>query len=77
MYYKLKFSGICFLSQGIGRATAKALVQCGAEVIALTRTQADLDTLVKEVGHQNRRADKRTCITRTSTIGTIYQTFVY
>ncbi|KXJ28597.1 D-erythrulose reductase [Exaiptasia diaphana] len=35
--------------KGIGRSTAKALVQYGAEVIALTRTQADLDSLVKEV----------------------------
>ncbi|MBN3313482.1 DCXR reductase, partial [Atractosteus spatula] len=33
---------------GIGRETALALVNCGAEVIAVTRTQADLDTLVKE-----------------------------
>ncbi|KXJ23654.1 L-xylulose reductase [Exaiptasia diaphana] len=34
--------------KGIGRNIAKALVKCGAEVIALTRTQADLDSLVKE-----------------------------
>ncbi|XP_078427113.1 L-xylulose reductase-like isoform X2 [Cetorhinus maximus] len=33
---------------GIGRATAKALLACGAEVIALTRTQSDLDSLVQE-----------------------------
>ncbi|XP_041072988.1 L-xylulose reductase-like isoform X2 [Carcharodon carcharias] len=34
--------------KGIGRATAKALLACGAEVIALTRTQSDLDSLVRE-----------------------------
>ena len=34
---------------GIGRATAKALVLCGAEVIALSRTQDDLDSLKDEV----------------------------
>ena len=36
---------------GIGRDTAKALAECGAEVIALSRTQADLDSLKEEVGH--------------------------
>lgn len=34
---------------GIGRATALALARGGAEVLAVTRTQADLDTLVQEV----------------------------
>lgn len=34
---------------GIGRATVKALAQYGAEVIALSRTQADLDSLKQEV----------------------------
>ena len=29
--------------------TAKMLAQCGAEVIALSRTQADLDSLKEEV----------------------------
>lgn len=33
---------------GIGRATVKALAQYGAEVIALSRTQADLDSLKQE-----------------------------
>ena len=41
------FMDIC--SSGIGRATALALVRCGAEVTAVTRTQSDLDTLVLEV----------------------------
>ena len=35
--------------KGIGRTTTKALVQCGAEVIALSRTQSDLDSLKQEV----------------------------
>ena len=34
---------------GIGRAVVKALAQCGAEVIAFSRTQADLDSLKTEV----------------------------
>lgn len=34
---------------GIGRATAKALAGFGAEVIAFSRTQADLDSLKQEV----------------------------
>jgi len=34
---------------GIGRATVKALAQSGAEVIALTRTESDLDFLKQEV----------------------------
>ncbi|CAL8380654.1 unnamed protein product [Gadus morhua 'NCC'] len=34
--------------KGIGRATALALVRCGAEVTAVTRTRADLDSLVLE-----------------------------
>lgn len=34
--------------KGIGRATALALVRCGAEVTAVTRTQADLDSLLQE-----------------------------
>ena len=35
--------------KGIGRATVKALVECGAEVVALSRTKSDLDSLKKEV----------------------------
>ena len=34
---------------GIGRALVKALAQCGAEVIAFSRTQSDLDSLKHEV----------------------------
>nr|XP_022317238.1 L-xylulose reductase-like [Crassostrea virginica] len=35
--------------KGIGRGIAKKLVECGAETIALSRTQADLDSLKAEV----------------------------
>ncbi|XP_034049600.1 L-xylulose reductase isoform X2 [Thalassophryne amazonica] len=34
--------------KGIGRATALALARCGAKVVAVTRTQADLDSLTQE-----------------------------
>ncbi|XP_032431279.1 L-xylulose reductase [Xiphophorus hellerii] len=34
--------------KGIGRATALALARCGARVTAVTRTQADLNSLVQE-----------------------------
>ena len=44
--------------KGIGRTTAKALLQCGAEVIALSRTQSDLDSLKQEApGIQTLLAD--------------------
>lgn len=36
--------------RGIGRAAAKALAEAGASVIAVARTQADLDTLAGECG---------------------------
>lgn len=38
-----------FCHSGIGRATALALAHCGAKVIAVTRSQADLNSLVHEV----------------------------
>ena len=34
---------------GMGRETVKLLAKCGANVIALTRSQSDLDSLKKEV----------------------------
>lgn len=34
---------------GIGRATSLALARCGAKVVAVTRTQADLNSLMQEV----------------------------
>ena len=47
-YTKKQLSFVLYT--GIGRSTAKMLVKCGAEVIALSRTQEDLDSLKKEVG---------------------------
>lgn len=48
----INFSGkralVTGAGKGIGRSTAKMLVKCGAEVIALSRTQADLNSLKKE-----------------------------
>src|SRR5687767_10804729 len=35
--------------KGIGREIVKHLAACGAEVVAVTRTQADLDSLATEV----------------------------
>jgi len=34
--------------KGIGRAICKALVECGAQVYAISRTQSDLDSLIAE-----------------------------
>ncbi|XP_053720812.1 L-xylulose reductase [Synchiropus splendidus] len=49
---ELSFAGkralVTGAGKGIGRATVVALTKCGAKVIAVTRTQADLDTLVQE-----------------------------
>ncbi|XP_026936874.1 L-xylulose reductase isoform X3 [Sagmatias obliquidens] len=36
--------------KGIGRSTVQALHAAGAQVVAVSRTQADLDSLVREVG---------------------------
>ena len=46
-YLCLACTGV--IAIGIGCATAKFLAKCGADVIALSRTQADLDSLKKEV----------------------------
>ncbi|XP_052069132.1 D-erythrulose reductase-like [Mytilus californianus] len=39
--------------KGFGRAIAKKLAECGAETFALSRTQADLDSLISEVPNIN------------------------
>ncbi len=43
--------------KGIGRVIAPFLAQCGADVVALSRTQADLDELRNEIGCDTIRAD--------------------
>jgi L-xylulose reductase len=43
--------------KGIGREIAKVLAECGAEVLALSRTQDDLDSLKTELGCQTILAD--------------------
>lgn len=43
---------LCFCMlchSGIGRATSLALAHCGAKVVAVTRSQADLSSLLQEV----------------------------
>ncbi|EDO38087.1 predicted protein [Nematostella vectensis] len=49
---EISFSGkralVTGAGKGIGRCTAKALVKCGADVVALSRTQSDLDSLKAE-----------------------------
>ena len=49
MNEKLLEASMQILYLGIGRDVAKALVACGAETFALSRTQADLDSLKQEV----------------------------
>jgi NAD(P)-dependent dehydrogenase (short-subunit alcohol dehydrogenase family) len=43
--------------KGIGREIVKVLADCGAEVVAISRTQADLDSLKAEVGCETILAD--------------------
>ena len=43
--------------KGIGREIAGLLAQCGAEVVALSRTQLDLDSLAAEIGCRTITAD--------------------
>ncbi|CEL91992.1 unnamed protein product [Vitrella brassicaformis CCMP3155] len=48
--------------KGIGRAVAKALIDSGAEVIAVTRTQADLDSLKAEVAAEGKPSNCLVCV---------------
>ncbi|MCX5662597.1 MAG: glucose 1-dehydrogenase [Planctomycetota bacterium] len=43
--------------KGIGREIAVLLHKCGAKVVAVSRTQADLDALRKEIGCETIQAD--------------------
>jgi NAD(P)-dependent dehydrogenase (short-subunit alcohol dehydrogenase family) len=43
--------------KGIGRGTALALARAGAEVIAISRTAKDLETLREEIGCRTLQAD--------------------
>ncbi|MFN7023030.1 MAG: SDR family oxidoreductase [Pseudorhizobium sp.] len=57
----MQFSGqsviITGAGKGIGRACAKVMAARGAEVIALSRTKSDLDSLRKEVGGRSITVD--------------------
>jgi L-xylulose reductase len=43
--------------KGIGREIVKVLAECGAQVVAISRTQSDLDSLKAEVGCEVIQAD--------------------
>lgn len=57
----MQFSGksviITGAGKGIGRACAKAMAERGARVVALSRTQSDLDSLGAETGARGIRVD--------------------
>ena len=44
-----EFVVVVFVVAGIGRATCAAIAKHGGQVIALSRTQSDLDSLKEEV----------------------------
>lgn len=50
---KIDFTGkralVTGAGKGIGREIVHVLAECGAEVVALSRTQADLDSLKAEI----------------------------
>ena len=43
--------------KGIGREIAILLTECGVQVVALSRTQADLESLKAEIGCETIHAD--------------------
>ena len=57
MNMKISFNGqralVTGAGKGIGREIAILLSQCGAEVVAIARTQSDLDALSAEIGSLN------------------------
>jgi len=57
----MQFSGksviITGAGKGIGRATAQLMAARGADVVAISRTQADLDSLAAETGGRSIAAD--------------------
>ncbi|MBN8931423.1 MAG: SDR family NAD(P)-dependent oxidoreductase, partial [Rhizobium pusense] len=57
----MQFSGksviITGAGKGIGRACAQLMAARGAEVVAISRTQSDLDSLRSEIGGRSIRAD--------------------
>lgn len=57
----MQFSGksiiITGAGKGIGRACARLLAERGAEIVAMSRTQSDLDSLRAEIGGRSIRVD--------------------
>jgi NAD(P)-dependent dehydrogenase (short-subunit alcohol dehydrogenase family) len=47
--------------RGIGRACARALAEAGADIVAVSRSQAELDELAREVRALGRRAQPVAC----------------
>jgi NAD(P)-dependent dehydrogenase (short-subunit alcohol dehydrogenase family) len=47
--------------RGIGRACSVALAEAGADIVAISRTEADLEELAADVGRLGRRATPTVC----------------
>jgi NAD(P)-dependent dehydrogenase (short-subunit alcohol dehydrogenase family) len=47
--------------RGIGRACSVALAEAGADIVAISRTEADLEELATDVGRLGRRATPTVC----------------
>ncbi len=55
--------------RGLGRACALALAQAGAEIVAMARTQDDIDSLCEEINRANGKAVPLVCdVTDTSAV---------